>query len=100
MASPPPSLKRSGWLGTAWQEEHPPALNIINPLTGLGAAGGAVAGMTGEPGAVSHQNAAKAMTPASTALGKIRRGIHRSVTVRLKLSASMAVIRALGCLKI
>src|SRR5476649_472390 len=99
MASPPPSLVRSGWPGTAWQEEHPPALKVVSPLAALGAAGRAVAGTTGEPGVVNHQKMPKAMVPASATPMKILRDIHRSVAVRLKLSASMAVIGALGCLK-
>ena len=31
-ASPPPSRVRSGWPGTAWQEEHPPALKVVWPF--------------------------------------------------------------------
>jgi hypothetical protein len=37
MARPPPSFRRSGWPGTAWQEEHPPALNVVRPLARFGA---------------------------------------------------------------
>ncbi len=33
---PPPSLKRSGWPGTAWQEEPPPALKVVSPFAGFG----------------------------------------------------------------
>jgi hypothetical protein len=41
-------------LGTAWQEEHPPALKIVSPFAGFGVWGKAVtASCTG--GAVSHQ---------------------------------------------
>jgi hypothetical protein len=36
IATPPPSFNRSGWFGTAWQEEHPPALKIISPFAAFG----------------------------------------------------------------
>src|SRR5216684_3644749 len=98
MARPPPSLVRSGWPGTAWQEEHPPALNVVSPFARFGAWAGAVtADITGT--AVSHQKTPKAVAPARTALRKIRRNIHRSVTVHLNLTASMACVPAMDRLK-
>ena len=36
VAMTPASSNRSGWLGTAWQEEHPPALNVVRPLARSG----------------------------------------------------------------
>jgi hypothetical protein len=54
MASPPPSFSRSGWLGTAWQEEQPPALNVVMPLARFGVCGASEAGAT-TAGIVSHQ---------------------------------------------
>src|SRR5712671_2577355 len=99
MASPPPSLKRSGWPGTAWQEEHPPALNAVSPLARFGRWNGSVtANAIGV--AVSHQNTPKAAAATMMAARKIRRDIHRSVSVRFDSMASMAAIPAVGSLKI
>src|SRR6267154_2344090 len=72
MASPPPSLKRSGWPGTAWQEEHPPALNAVSPLARFGRWNGSVtANAIGV--AVSHQNTPKAAAATMMAARKIWR---------------------------
>src|SRR6266851_3738045 len=100
MASPPPSLKRSGWPGTAWQEEHPPALNAVSPLARFGRwNGSATANVVGV--AVSHQKTPKAAAPTMMAARKSRRDIPRSVSVRFDfLMASMAAIAAVGSLKI
>ena len=56
-----PASSRSGWLGTAWQEEQPPALNVVRPLARFGVRAGSEAGAT-TAGIVSHQ---KMPTPTS-----------------------------------
>src|SRR3974390_3367219 len=61
-ARPPPSLLRSTFsgeiLGTAWQDEQPPILNMVSPFVRFGVcAGNAAAGTT--LGSVKIQIAAK-----------------------------------------
>src|SRR4051794_8018046 len=78
IGKPPPSFKRSGWFGTAWQEEHPPALNVVRPLARLGVCGGsAFDAMTA--GIVSHQKIPKPATPAKTTRRRSRRSIQQPV---------------------
>src|ERR1043165_7238473 len=70
IASPPPSLVRSGCRGTAWQDEHPAALDTTRPFAGAGCqAGNAVAVMT--EGMVNHQNKACPAMPAIIRAKKI-----------------------------
>src|ERR1700682_304422 len=85
--------------GTAWQEEPPPALNVVIPFAWSGVWAGAVtADRIG--GVVNHQKAPRAAAPASTEPRKNRRDIPRSVTIHLNLTTSMAAILAIHCLKI
>src|SRR3954471_18165779 len=78
IARPPPSLRRSGWFGTAWQEEHPPALKVVRPLVRFGWYGGnEVAAITA--GIVSHQKMPRPATPARTARRRSRFNIHQPV---------------------
>src|SRR6185437_16416020 len=78
IASPPPSFSRSGWLGTAWQEEQPPALNVVTPLARFGVRGASEAGAT-TAGTVNHQKMPAPAAPARIKTRKIRRSIQRSV---------------------
>jgi len=76
--TPPPSRSRSGWFGTAWQEEHPPALKIISPFTAFGVYGAADADHRGG-GAVSQPYTATAAATTIRRPRKIRRTIHPTV---------------------
>src|SRR5438034_3600498 len=71
---PPPSFKRSGWFGTAWQEEHPPALNVVRPLARSGVRGGSAFDAT-TAGIVSHQKIPEPAMPAKTTRRRSRRSI-------------------------
>src|SRR5882757_6640996 len=95
IGKPPPSFKRSGWFGTAWHEEHPPALNVVRPLARLGVCGGSAPDAT-TAGIVSHQKIAKQVMPAKTTRRRSRRSIHRSVIRRFNPIASMAALSAIG----
>src|ERR1700732_4299720 len=88
MARPPPSRVRSGWAGTAWQEEHPPALKMTCPFARSGVyAGNAAAGTVA--GIVRHQNTKKPAAAARTALQKSRRNIRQSLVTPPPHTASM-----------
>ena len=73
--------RRSGWLGTAWQEEHPPALNVVRPLAGSACEAEAQPRQR-LPEIVSHQKMPTPTAPANITPRRIRRSIHRSVISR------------------
>src|SRR5438093_4684367 len=95
MASPPPSFSRSGWLGTAWQEEQPPALNIVTPLARFAVRGASEAEAT-TAGTVNHQKMPAPSAPARIKPRRIRRSIHRSVIEPSNSTISMNALYAAG----
>jgi len=87
----PCSLRRSGWSGTAWQDEHPPALKARRPLARSGVRAGSFSGKT-TAGMVSTQKIKMPVAAAIMNPRKIRRSIDQSVTTGSVPKASGSIL--------
>ena len=56
--------------GTAWQEEHPPALNVVTPLARFGRVGRQRSSQRPPPGSSATRKCREPATPARTAQGE------------------------------